>query len=449
MRLHPELQTLVCRSLTKSELKVARLVCKSLDQAAVPLLFNEIFVAASYSDLDIADSIASNFGSYVKEITISIVEYDPLPKEEFCGSTRAGRKDSLERINDHRKHAFDTYCKARSENLEIMESGELLAKICVILSKSLNIRKMILTDCGNNDIYNLYEPHPHDPWEKALCPFPECKLSVSEHISFHIRPRAPWTSKPNPLHLAMLAISAAKSFITELEILHEGEDPFITKDSFFMTARQSCHLTLPFQHLAKLRMRFGKFQAQDSHPDRVISKALSVAVNLESLFIEGDEPISELGFSNLTLMSSVLGDCRYPKLRSLILKYIDSRENELLDFLMASPHLKNLTLEWFELIDGSWEVVVERIRSALRLKSVMLHRLCDGFPDFAIGLNRIDCNDQDTFTNDHLLVENFFLQNGENPFTESAINMWYDKDLTTRWEMNKDLDCEQRYHMFH
>lgn len=90
MRLHPELQSLVCQSLTKSELKVARLVCKSLDQAAVPLLFDEIFVAASYSDLEIADLVASNFGSCVKKITVSIVEYDLLSIEDFFSRKALG-----------------------------------------------------------------------------------------------------------------------------------------------------------------------------------------------------------------------------------------------------------------------------------------------------------------------------------------------------------------------
>lgn len=343
------------------------------------------------------------------------------------------------------------YCKARSENLEIMEGGELLTNLGVILSKSPNIRKMILTDYGNDDAFDYNERYTHDPWkQEALCPFLECKLSVSEHISFHIRPRPPYTNKPNPLHLAMLAISAAKSLITELEILHNGEHPFLAKDSFLMTARQSCHFNLSVQHLTKLRMRIGKFNAQDTHPDSVVSKALSVAVNLESLFIDAEEPIAKSDFDSLIVMSSVLGDCRFPKLRSLILKYMVSRENELLDFLTASPYLKHLTLDAFELVDVSWEVLVERIRSAVQLESVMLKRLCGEFSDSLINLTLIDYIIDDSIcTNHHRLVENFFLQGGENPFTVEAMNLWYGENIATRQETNKDLDCEQRYRMYH
>ena len=128
---------------------------------------------------------------------------------------------------------------------------------------------------------------------------------------------------------------------------------------------------------------------------------------------------------------------------------MDSRGNELFDFLAASPYLKHLTLDSFELIDGSWEVVVGKIDSALQLKSVMLHRLYGGFPDFVISLDEDDYSDRYTYTNDHRLIENFFLQGGENPFTEEAMKLWYGKDLATRQRMNKNLECEQHYHMYH
>ncbi|CAF9935724.1 MAG: hypothetical protein ALECFALPRED_006532 [Alectoria fallacina] len=154
MRLPPEVQTLVCQNMTKTELKNARLICKTLDQAVVPLLFDKVFVPVTYSDLDVADLVTSRFGLYIKTMTLSIVEYNPLSKKDFISYgvfERNGK--TLEMVNCHLEHAFEVYCKVRTENLEINKSGELLAKTCLILSKSPNVRKMILTDCGNNDLF--------------------------------------------------------------------------------------------------------------------------------------------------------------------------------------------------------------------------------------------------------------------------------------------------------
>lgn len=168
---------------------------------------------------------------------------------------------------------------------------------------------------------------------------------------------------PNPFHLAMSAISTAKCTITELAMIHGSdidfhtEGSFLTKDAFVMTVEQSCSLTLQFQHLLKLRMRLGEFiqelgaQAQHSHDSSPIARALSSAVNLESLFIDGNNPDHVNG---PTAMSNFLGGCQFPKLSSLILKSMDSKEDELLEFLKASPDLKHFTLTNFTLLVGSW-----------------------------------------------------------------------------------------------
>ena len=442
MHLPLELQSLICRGLNKFELKVARLVCKSLDQAAVPFLFNEVFVAATYSDLDIADLVASRFGSYIRTVTLSFVEYDVLSIEEFRSRTEQ-RTRNLERMNDHLEHAFEVYHRLQTENLEINESGEFLAKTCLVLSKSPNARKMVLADYGHDELFPKDSLRLHDPWkEDDLCPFKACKLDVSHHLSFHIRPRSPYQTTSKAFHQAMLAISAAKSTITELAMIRDsGKDSIninfvLTQDAFTMTARQSRYLTIQLQHLIKLRMRL--YDAWGQKTDRVIAKALSLAVNLESLFLESYTQFYDLRYDESTGIFMFLSGCRFPKLRSLILDPMNSTEDELLDFLKTSPCLKHLTLENFDLKIGSWEVVVERIRSVLRLKSVMIHH-------FAGAMYHDRC----FRTNDHRAIEDFFLRNGKNPFTKEAMKTWYGKDSKTRKEINKGQTTEKRYQMFH
>ena len=449
MYLPLELRNLVFQDLTKSELKVARLVCKSFDQAAIPFLFDEVFVAARYSDLKIADLVASHFGGYLKTITLSFVGYKPLSLREY--RRQAQPKKALQYFNAHLHYAYEMYCKVGTDILEINESGELLAKVSLILNKSPNIRKMMITNCGNDDMYYTFRPHNHDPWkENELCPFKTCKLSVSDHLSFYLRPISPYQAAPNPLHVAMLAMSAAKTTITELAMLHQSQErspheSFLTRNAFEMTTQQSYHLTLQLQSLTKLRMRLsdrrGGIVISKPRAGRPIAEALSSAVNLQSLFIEGVRSELAFGHDTTTTMSSFLGGCEFPRLRSLILASMSLTEYELDDFLKTSPCLKYLTLQFCALTVGSWETLAIRLRSALRLKSVMFDSLTGGFSGLQEG-SYYDMN--------YHMVENFFLHNGKkNPFTKVAMDLWYENNSETRSAINKALSSEKLYEMVH
>ena len=404
MYLPLELRNLVFQDLTKAELKATRLVCKSFDQAAIPFLFDEVFVAARYSDLEIADLVASHFGAYLKTITLSLVGYMALSLREF--RRLAQPKKTLEYFKAHLDHAYGLYCATRKDICEINESGELLAKVSLVLGKAPNIRKMVLTNCGNDDMY--YSFRPHNDWdEDGLCPFKTCNLSLSDHLSFYLRPTSPYQIAPNPLHVAMLALSAAKTTITELAMLHQSQErnpqeSFLRKDAFDMTIRQSYHFTLQLQHLSKLRIRLsdrGRIAFQNLGAGRPIAELLSSAVNLQSLFIEGVRSELAFGHDTPTTMSTFLGGCEFPKLRSLVLASMSMTEYELDDFLKTSPFLKYLTLQFCALNVGSWETLAIRLRSALRLKSVMFDDLTGGFSGLKEG-RYYDVN--------YHLVENFF-----------------------------------------
>ena len=448
MSLSPELLNLVFQDLTKSELQVARLVCKNFEKAAIAFLFDEIFLAARYSDLKVADHVASHFGKYVKTITLYSVEYEPFSMEKF----RARKEFSTtnyDKIDGHLEHAFELYCRAQRENLEIYQNGELTARLCLILSKTPNSRKMILTDYDNRDFFSTPELSlSHDPLKKdSLCPFKVCSLSISDHLQFHVRPAPPYKMTPNPFHLATLAISLTKSAVTELVMLHHSvhrgpKESFLVEDSFNMTTQLSYCCTILLQQLTRLRMRLfddgGERQAGNSCVDRPIAKALSSAVNLESLFIEGDYAYHMPEHSRVTMMSTFLKGCRFSKLNSLILTNLNSTEDELLDFLKTSPCLKHLTIEFFSLVLGSWQVVAQRIRSALQLKSVMLDMLTGTFS------NRYS----EYYCKNHDLVERFFLHNGENPFTERAMDLWSRPGYNTRRDIREARHSEKRYERF-
>ena len=370
--------------MTKTELKCARLVCKSFDRAAVPFLFDEVFIAANYSMLDAADLIASRFGFYIRTVNLSIIDYNVFSNETFVTNIERRMGSTLETLTlgkfyAHVEHAFDLYNKARTEDLEITDSGELLARLCLTLSKLPKIRKFIVTNydsgllCGLGDLL-----HPNFPWKRDnLCPFEDCNLSVSDHIDFLHHSDPPYSTRREPLHLAMLTISVAKPTITELAILYHRENAIKYEDSLFLTARQSARLNSQFQSLKRLRLGLGKSPGENNYDGSSIAKALPVAVNLESLSIDGDFPFSTTRreFLAPTILSSLLGGCQFPKLKSLKLRFVNSRDDEFLNFLENSPGLIHLKLDNFYLESGLWEEVLEEICSTFPLESVRLHKV--------------------------------------------------------------------------
>ena len=402
MRLPPELQSLVCQNMSKAELKVARLICKSFDQAAVPFLFDEVFVTVSYSELDIAGLIASRFGSYVKTVTVSFFDCDEYSKEEYREHwTRLPREKPLEMVDGHLEHAFKSYCEVRKEYLEIIDSGEFLARLCHLLCKFIYCRKIVLTDQGNH-YGDPWKDHRHDPWKKEdLCPYPTCPLSKYDHISFFLRPIPP--SRDDVVRewdQIFLSLSVTKPRITEFEVIGEDCLAFLPISAFTVAPRKSSYIATFFKTLTKLRLSLRtRFDTSG-----VVAGTLSAAINLESLFIEGDnfddEDVSDLVPSSMPM---VLGGCRFTKLRSLSLVHLSSEQNDLPDLLRNSPLVDHLTIRSFLLNDGTWELLAAGIRAILQLKSVEFDDLRDR-------------NESDDFFMKQDEIEDFFLRNGKNPF---------------------------------
>ncbi|CAD6590200.1 MAG: hypothetical protein ASARMPRED_004667 [Alectoria sarmentosa] len=439
MRLPPELQILVCQNMTKTELKNARLICKSLNQAAVPMLFDEVFIAATYSDLEIADLVASRFGSYIKTITLSFVQYPDYSKDRFIElGSKAREKITLERVDGHLAYAFKNYRKVRKEHLEVTESCEFLTQLCQVLRRLIRCRKIVITDRGNGCSGHKWAVHRHDPWKKEdLCPYQNCPLSESDHVSFFIRPDPPFSEdQAQEWYTAILALSIAAPRFTELVVGGEGHNGFLPMSAFNMMARQSSHVVTCFKILTKLKLSL----SPDHDTRDIVAKALSAAINLECLFIEGDGEILYDVPGPMSMVSAILGGCRFAKLRSLILANMTSNENELLEFLRNSPLLEHLTIYQFLLERGFWHEVAVSIRATLRLKTVMFDALYGGFAEIDQG------ND---YSHKYLLVEDFFLRNGNNPFTEEEKYRSWGEGLNSSFVVNNDMTCEKRYEIFH
>ena len=83
IKLAPELLSNICSNLDKPGLKLARLVCKALDGAAVHMLFDRVYVASRYADLEVARLVAARFRPFIKTLVYCSESYDDYTLKEF------------------------------------------------------------------------------------------------------------------------------------------------------------------------------------------------------------------------------------------------------------------------------------------------------------------------------------------------------------------------------
>ena len=67
MPLLPEILGMIFENLAKPDVKSARLVCKDWEAQTPRLLFNSVFIAARYADLEVAEKVISRFGMSSRE----------------------------------------------------------------------------------------------------------------------------------------------------------------------------------------------------------------------------------------------------------------------------------------------------------------------------------------------------------------------------------------------
>lgn len=148
-----------------------------------------------------------------------------------------------------------------------------------------------------------------------------------------------------------------------------------------------------------------------------MAKAFPGANDLEQLEIStgyDDESPAHEEFG--TRFQASLKGFTFPKLQSLILSSIESTEDELIEFLTASPTIGKLELCSYDLTWGSWEHLVERIKAVLRLKTVSIPEASGGLPELFFHVD--DWSDKN-------IMEDYFFRNGANPFTKEALEKKY------------------------
>ena len=424
----PEILSLVCGYLPKNDLKRVRQVSKILGGAAVSCLFDEIFISQDKADFRIAKLVIRHFRYYIRTLVFSSIYYTKWHQNSF-------RRESLIKFaeyshldsdidSDHSWHAFTVYRTLRNKQQEIIlksisspssPSSPSSAYLSLALASLPNIRKIILTDTSSSRSMPSQSLQDYQPRNLKPCPVGDCDLTPADHLPDGLRQTGfSRTDSFNPWRPVLSALSTTQANIRELTMEPDNMCLGTKSVPFEMLSRA----ILSFRNLTKLRLSLIRDTDQlygSRHVHRNVAKVLSNATNLESLSLD----ISDVKLppsSRCSLFQDILGRCKFPKLRSLILAFFTSSDEELLRLLNHSTRLKQITINCFALAKGSWMRVADWIRASLPLlKHAELAHLYGGF-DMPI--------DGDEYLDLYGDVDNFLFASGENPFTKKALEKY-------------------------
>lgn len=179
----PEVARIIASNCDKPDLQVLRLVCQSFDMVASVQLFDRVWLAPRYADLEIAESVAARFGSFIKtimytsEYSKSVTWKSYQEKTKHSGHiTNGGVADHVRGCKkDHLKLHWAQLRQLHMEQKEIVENGELYGQLCCLLKTLPHVHKVVLThdrrkhgDCWCRQVtvdaqrrsYEPFRPHP-------------------------------------------------------------------------------------------------------------------------------------------------------------------------------------------------------------------------------------------------------------------------------------------------
>ncbi len=373
--LPPELLGLITKRLRKPDLKSLRLVCRSLRPWAAPLLFDQVTFSPSSRALNRAKETVLHFGEYVKTLFYFPVQYRILSFEEFqdfahslCDNgtmQKCIRQDDEDgHIDDlsfqhHIEHSFHSYSSRAQEQLEMEQTGAHLAHLCHILSKIPKAKKLVIGSTGAYSHLGMEDMRHLGIDLRDLCPRIDCILSPEEHVLMQPVPFCfTFADIRDFLHPAMLALHATASAITKLDIqvnkYQDEASALLSISAFDRTTPESRYVTFRLSTLTMLRLDLG-ICTRDALDEFCfnqgnVTDTLATARNLECLYISLTPAFvnSLRDPYSLFTFEGILGGCRFPKLKSLVLECFKAKPAKLLEFLTSFGPTRSAVLARFQ-----------------------------------------------------------------------------------------------------
>ena len=402
-----------------------RQVSKTWDRAAIPYLFDEIFISQDMVDFRIAKLVILQFKQYIRTLVYSSVYYPDIDAEIFCDGFEMDHGDTCTDF-DHPAYAFSLYRLARKNQKENFKNGSSPSYLSIALATLPSVRKIVLTDRGSSRIMSEKSLQAFRQRRLTACPLKFCNLEATAHVPHSVMQSGfHRTGYSNPWRVILSALSNSNANIKELTMEPCDMELGTNTSAFATSPGNLSQIRLCFRSLTKIRLSLledtEKFSTSTEvrHVHKNVAKLLRSAINLEYLSLDLYDSVKEDRVINPTL-TEILGRCNFPKLRSLNLGFFACSEVELVGFLKHSRYLEHLTITDHDMTEGLWARVADWMRASLRLlKSAEMIQLYSGFEEPWEDFEYMDLYGD---------VEKFFFAGGENPFTKKSLEE-YERDL--------------------
>lgn len=442
IKLASELLSKICSNLDKPSLKLTRLACKALDGAAVPRLFDRVYVASRYADLEVARLVAARFRPFVKTLVYCSETYNEYSfamfREKLLHEDYEEHYTNFERGYDYLRFHWEFYCRLKLEHEELNRSGEIVGTVCYLLGCLPNLRRIILSDrirerthCPCSQAILDCSTRAFDPvsideeWKRVLSET-NLERGIGLHESLCFRPQSMCGSTDKSLwHEVLHALSITNNGIKEITFDSEHLDSGLNWQAFSTTGVQAYHAKNVLPNLVKMKLLLAYDENYDrgTRPDfGPLKKVLPWATGLGDLSIEIQDNTRFMDHRSDHLratkqFSTCLGKVELPKLKTLALSGFRLDEQKLVKILSANRSVKYLVLDDITLVSGSWKSLAEQMRQMLEIVSIDVSALTY-FLDDEDMTHVVACNSYEELNSD---LERFFRHGGMNPFDWAKI----------------------------
>ena len=427
----------------KSDLAAVRLVNKAFAAVAAVQLFKTIHISPAARDVEDVQSIYENFGAYIRTIIISgathslNASYPHSPESNEMKVWMRGvlRAAPLPFSNLHLRHLAAVHTLICEERKIALTPNGLERFLRQVFKYAPRVERVRISNFPRDRSERTEDGSivkPYKPCAEAHC------LEAQEKVYDILRLEF---SQPDledikaRIRSAIQTISRSRAVIKELEFRGYSSSLSIPKGKRITLG------TLPY-----LTTLYLTIDVKCDGKNRV-SAWLAASTQLEKLYI-GIDSRPPYNDRSTTTLNEVFATCRFPKLKSLLLREFDSDSQGLLKFLQSCGALEQVVLLDYNLHDNtseSWHRVIDEIRNSARLEPIKniedlaLYRDDEGRkkPDEWVMEPWEDTKlDQLRFLSDSLSVDHYH--------TMFRIYLWGGQELAKGGDINKHLLSSHR-----
>lgn len=485
--LPPELKVAVLTQLEKRDLKTIRLVSKEWSAVATKLLFDRVYVSCRRQDMEVFRDITSHpvISTCVRELVhdvslfqryMSFKDYVDRISLDVRSMKKFSRSDAPLDSADAQMNEFYRYCERRSIISERLynrdrkdtflveghqkyrdlsafewrysESGGFVDDLCRGLASLENLRSVVHSRSFWD--YALYDNHFFKmPNPKNLHGTSSGSPLGRVWNPFHLRPEgwrrlSDWEDGRSQIsarfHMLTRAICATGKKISSLQISdspNEGGLPLSTLTTPSLTCSDLRHLLTAYSGLRSpdlmtaytglrsLDVLITSDEPDHGHAFTVLSELMDQACGLRGLSLHFQKSNSRPLLGKFRYDEVFPGLSRWPELTELSLSGLAIGGRDLMLLLIGHARLRRLVLWDIDLLDGTWEAVVEGMRRLPRLTELTLQNAlthCGG---------AVFRPDSDGYTDRVLLgrIESYIAIGGRHP----CLTPEEDSYTATRW----------------